>query len=269
MPLQNTIPTAALESCAQHKRAVKPSPLLRFSSLLLSLALALSVFANILLFGQAQGFYIQVQQVRLDPLGLGAFPTIRPTDSLTDHRPMVVFYGDSRAAQWPAPSNLAQYQFLNRGIGAQTSAQVLARFDQHIAPLRPRFIVVQVGINDLKTIPLFPDREKAITANCQENIHQIVGRSVDLGATIILTTVFPVGQVPVERQPFWSPEVARAVERVNTDLSALKSSKVTIFDAYAILAENGTKYYQDTLHLNSSGYAVLNQQLSQILRSLD
>lgn len=40
--------------------------------------------------------------------------------------------------------------------GAQTSAQVVWRFAEHIAPLQPDKIILQVGINDLKTIPLFP-----------------------------------------------------------------------------------------------------------------
>jgi len=65
----------------------------------------------------------------------------------------VVFFGDSRAYDWPAPSGLEGLEFVNRGIGNQTTAQVLGRFEAHIAPLHPQVVVLQVGINDLKLIP--------------------------------------------------------------------------------------------------------------------
>lgn len=44
-----------------------------------------------------------------------------------------------------------------------------------------------------------------------------------------------------------------------------------ILDSFSILAPGGqtrTEYYRDTLHLTPSGYAVLNQALTQELESL-
>ncbi len=52
--------------------------------------------------------------------------------------------------------------FVNRGIGNQTTAQVLGHFHAHVAPLHPQTIILQVGINDLKTIPLFPEQAETI-----------------------------------------------------------------------------------------------------------
>ncbi|MEK0196152.1 hypothetical protein WME70_32745, partial [Microcoleus anatoxicus PTRS1] len=40
----------------------------------------------------------------------------------------------------------------------------------HVASLKPKIIVIQVGVNDLKAIPLFPEQKEAIIRNCETNI---------------------------------------------------------------------------------------------------
>jgi lysophospholipase L1-like esterase len=184
---------------------------------------------------------------------------------------VVVFVGDSRAASWPPPANLEGFEFINRGIGAQTSAQTLHRFKAQVKPLQPHIVILQVGINDLKTIPLFPERKEAILANCQGNIQQIVSQATSSGTIVILTTIFPTGRVPWERKLFWSPNVAEAVDEVNIFIRSLEAQNVIIFDAYSLLADNGVArddYFQDTLHLNAAGYEALNVELGHILASL-
>jgi lysophospholipase L1-like esterase len=247
----------------------KQKRLFRLTLLVCLVALVISLAFNVLLFLQARYYYLQLNQTNLDPLGLRAFST----DSLKQNVPAastttVLFFGDSRAAQWSIPEKIKGFSFVNRGINNQTSAQVLGRFDRHVVPLRPNIIILQVGINDLKAIPLFPDRKAAIISNCKTNIQQLVTRSVNSGATVILTTIFPVGPVPLTRQPFWSPEVAQAVSEVNTYLYSLKAKNVLILDAYSVLAKNNqvqSNYVDDTLHINERGYKELNQELTHVL----
>lgn len=244
----------------------------RFFRLTLSLclvALVVSLAFNALLFLQARYYYLQLNETNLDPLGLSAFSADSlPHDVPAASTATVVFVGDSRAAQWPIPAQLKGFSFVNRGINNQTSAQVLGRFDKHVVLLRPNIIIVQVGINDLKTIALFPERKSAIITNCKANIQQLVARSVNSGATVILTTIFPIGPVPLTRQPFWSPDIAQAVSEVNAYLRSLKARNVLILDAYSLLAQNGqvqSNYVRDTLHINVRGYKALNQELTKVL----
>jgi len=229
-----------------------------------------SIVLNYYLFQQGKAYYVQLNETRLDPLGLGYFTSPDQQVPGNPDRTTVVFFGDSRAASWPAPLGLEQFEFANRGIGAQTSAQVVLRFDDHVAPLQPQIIVVQVGINDLKTIPLFPERQEAIIARCKENIRRIVTRSTELGAAVILTTIFPIGKVPLERRLFWSGEVAVAIDEVNAYVRALAGEDVMILDAFAILADDAgrtrTEYRDDFLHLNAAGYEALNGALVRVLR---
>jgi len=228
--------------------------------------LAISLALNGFLFNRGRQYYLELNETRLDPLGLNYYPTANP------RRQTVIFFGDSRAANWPSP-DLEPFEFVNRGVGSQTSAQVVQRFDYHVRPLQPQVVVVQVGINDLKTLPLFPERKALIVANCRKNIQEIVERSVDLGATVILTTVFPVGEVPIERRLFWSEDVALAIEEVNGYIDSLAGENVVIFDAFSILADDSGRvrpeYGKDLLHLNAAGYEALNGELLSVLRGWD
>ncbi len=233
-----------------------------------SIILLLSLVLNYILYKQGEQYYLQLNALRLDPLGLSYFTNATPESS---GLPLVVFFGDSRAANWPKPAD-KKFEFLNRGIGSQTTVQVLERFDTHIKPLRPKAIVIQVGINDLKTIPLFPEDRETIVVHCEKNIQRIVDKSLDLDATIILTTIFPIGEIPIERRPFWNNGVEQSITRVNTYIRSLAADKVVILDAYSVLlgAKGKIKpeYGYDLLHLTDAGYLRLNDELVPLLQGM-
>ena len=241
--------------------------LLRKASLALSLLLLSgSVLLNILLFRFAVDYYRQLNAVRLSPLGLTQYP-VAPVPAATDE-PRIIFLGDSQATEWPAPA-IPGVQFSNRGIGAQTSAQVLLRYEAHVAPLQPDVVILQVGINDLKTIPLFPERQAQIIADCQRNIAAIVARAQADSAVVVLSTVFPAGDVPLQRRPFWSAAVDSAIVEVNAFLQTMATDHVLVFDSFALLADDegglANEYSRDELHLNSAGYDRLNEVLGPLL----
>jgi lysophospholipase L1-like esterase len=233
----------------------------------LSIILLVSLGLNYALYRRGEQYYLRLNALRLDPLELNSCQdSTRPTSGL----PLVVFFGDSRVARWPAP-DLEGFEFVNRGIEAQTSAQVLDRFDDHVRTLKPNILIVQVGINDLKTIPLFPENRTDIVAKYQENIRKIVERSTDLGTTVILTTIFPVGRVPIERRLFWSEDVAVAIDEVNVFIRSLDGNGVIVFDTYPVLVgDKGStrpEYSEDLLHLTAAGYDRLNRELVPILET--
>jgi len=231
----------------------------------LSAALLSSLGLNLLLLLLWRADDRRLQTLRLDPLGLSAFPSPTPPAQ----PPVIVFYGDSRAAAWEAPA-IPGVTILNRGISGQTTAQILGRFEAHIAPLDPQIIVIQAGINDLKNISLFPEQEDAIIQSCKDNLQRIVQRSLDSGAHVILTTIFPLGELPLTRRLLWSTTVATAITEVNVYLRTLAAPQVTIFESGDLLTDpqSGSvksQYSLDSLHLNPAGYAELNQALSGML----
>ncbi|MFK7805898.1 MAG: SGNH/GDSL hydrolase family protein, partial [Anaerolineae bacterium] len=136
----------------------------RLLPLILFCLLGISIGANYVLFSAAQKYYLEVQAARFNPLSLDAYREDVPEKSTL---PRVVFYGDSRAFQWPFPDS-DQFDFYNRGIGAQTSNQILLRYEEHVAPLDPDILLVQMCINELKTVPIFPTKRKQILASCRQ-----------------------------------------------------------------------------------------------------
>ncbi len=250
----------------------------KFYSFLLLFSLVLlgcSILLNFLLFNRAKQYYVELNGTRLDPVGLNVYPSVGQPKQIKDLL-RVVFFGDSRSAAWlpPSPNKLKprRYEFMNRGIGSQTSIQTLQRFSQHVQPLNPDIIVIQVGVNDLKTVALFPGQAETIIANCKTNIRQLVKATNSTGAIAIVSTVFPVGEVPLERRVFWSDAVEQAVQSVNDYIKTLASDRVIVFDAFSLLAnEQGrlrSEYRLDELHLNQAGYAALNQKLEPLLETI-
>lgn len=229
-----------------------------------------SLLINLLVGRWTLQYYRQLNADRLDPLGIRMYASEPLLPPKTRNRPRILFFGDSRAYAWPAPVELSHVEFINRGIGGQTTAQILARFDEHVTSLQPDLVILQAGINDLKTIPLFPTRRDEIIAGCKENLAAIVQRVTEQDATVILTTIFPPARPSLVRRPFWSDAVGEAVIDVNEYLKTLAAEQVILLDSAALLAsDNGLirpEYSYDLLHINQTGYVELNQAL---VRQLD
>jgi lysophospholipase L1-like esterase len=182
----------------------------------------------------------------------------------------ITFIGDSRARSWPTPSSLNSYSFLNLGVSGHTTSQVLLLF-RHLlqSPFKPNIVVIQAGINDLKTLPLFPTRRQNIVDLCQTNIHNLVSLSRKSGARVVVTTIMPVGYIPLLRRPLWSQDIDSAIDDCNQSIRSLKSDNVYIFETSSVLSgPNGRvfpNYQLNSLHINDLGYRALNNELIPML----
>ena len=63
----------------------------------------------------------------------------------------VVFLGDSITEGWSSlnPSYFEEKSYINRGIGGQTTPQMLIRFKQDVVDLKPSVVVILAGTNDI------------------------------------------------------------------------------------------------------------------------
>lgn len=194
--------------------------------------------------------------------------------------PLIVMLGDSRAKAWPAPSIPSQYLLFNRGVGFDTSDQVLQRLSAHVIPLRPHVVLLQAGVNDLKRLLLAPQNRAIIIEETLTSLIKIVKQVRTAGAHVILSTVFPVSNVDLQHANlFWGFSVAdsaqvirSALHEINSELLARRAAGVTHFDAATLLqSADGwlePTYARDALHLNQAGYAMLNQSLGPVLQEL-
>ena len=61
----------------------------------------------------------------------------------------VIFFGDSITDIWKLDESFPGKHYLNRGIGGQTTPQMLVRFRADVIDLHPSVLVVLAGTNDI------------------------------------------------------------------------------------------------------------------------
>jgi hypothetical protein len=62
----------------------------------------------------------------------------------------VVFFGDPITEFWNLQDYFAGMPYINRGVGGQTTSQMLIRFRPDVIALKPRTVVFLGGTNDIK-----------------------------------------------------------------------------------------------------------------------
>lgn len=234
-------------------------------------ALAGSLGLNAVLVGMLMRQYGEEQRLRLDP---ASAHTYREQNKALEEgdpslRRRIVLFGDSRILQWqifPCPSGV---EIVNRGVGKETTAQALLRLRQDVFELDPALVVIQTGVNDLKSVGLLPERSEEIERDCLNNIRLIVEAIGAKDIPVVLLTIFPVGDAPISRTLVWSDRTIDLVDRVNQQLRALQGKGLLVLDADRILRDgrrNRPDYSADHLHLNTAGYERLNRAIAPLLR---
>lgn len=213
----------------------------------------------------------EVAEVRSDPYGMNFYEMDQDVADGAE----IVFLGDSRIEQWSPLPRVEGFRSLNRGQHSQTTRQILGRLHRDVISRRPAAVVLQLGINDLKAIGLFPERKEAIVCQTIRNIELIQGRLLEHEIRPFLLTIIPPGPVGVLRRPLWNADIDDAVQQVNRVLRAFSVEDAIVIDCTVLLGSDGeadSGVFKDTLHLNSEGYARLESlvlaQLTKHAKSL-
>jgi lysophospholipase L1-like esterase len=222
-------------------------------------------------FVAVRAMYARELSMRLDPLGRAFYPESGPLPRDPGTR-LVVLYGDSRAAQWPTPS-LPGFRFANRGIGGQTSAQILERAERDLFALRPDVVVLELCTNDLKAVSMLPEASEQVIAGCLTHTAELVRRARARGIAVVLCSVFALGDAPLWRRVFdLTDAMAAAIGRVNRALHAQLGRDVAWLDADPLLGTPEGRlrpgYTEDGVHLTPQAYAALEPALRTLLLSL-
>jgi len=243
--------------------------MLRWSVILLVCLLGGSLAGNVVVYRQLIETYRQLALVRLYPLGRHKdAPNRLQILQGPSAGKRIVFFGDSRIQMWHPLPVIPNAVLINSGIGSQTTAQCLVRIENDVVALKPELVVIQVGINDLKYIGLFPNRQHKIIDDCLEHIQKMLDQLAAHDIEVVLLTVFPVGPIEIQkRMTFWSDNTLKAIKVVNTELRTWEREGMHVMDCNAVLAMGGrmkADYVLDSLHLTTHGYEALNSALSQV-----
>lgn len=175
-----------------------------------------------------------------------------------------VFFGDSITEGWPQfnPSFFQEHNFVGRGIGGQTTPQLLLRFRQDVIGLRPKKVILLAGINDIA------QNTGPISLNAiMNNIISMAELASANGVEMILCSVLPANSFP------WRPEIipTQKVIELNQMIKAYAQEKNLVYvDYYTLMvnAEKGLKdnFGYDSVHPNKAGYEMMEKILHTYLK---
>ena len=167
----------------------------------------------------------------------------------------VVFFGASVAEFWGKRGDVffPGKPYINRGIGGQTSAQMLVRFRQDVIDLHPAAVVILEGTNDIA------GNTGLMTPEMSENNWRSMAELAKAnGIRVICTSITPSTDFPWHR----GVHPAEKIRAANAWLKEYCTShSLGYADFYPLLAnaEGGmkTELTVDGVHPNAKGYAVM------------
>lgn len=173
----------------------------------------------------------------------------------------LVFVGDSITEGWQTQrQDFADLgvKIVNRGIGGDTTPNLLYRLQTDVLALRPRGLVLLIGTNDLGQGTAPAD----IAANLQD-VFRMIRRDYPR-IPIALCLVMPRGDWPHSPGP-----ILELNDRIR-ELAATQTN-VTLVDTFTPLAGPDGKgepvyYTPDRLHLSPSGYAMWRDTIKPVLQ---
>jgi lysophospholipase L1-like esterase len=169
----------------------------------------------------------------------------------------VVFYGDSITDIWKLEDYFPGKPYLNRGIGGQTTPQMLVRFRQDVIDLHPKVVVILAGTNDIagNTGPM---KLETIEGNYSSLAELARAHNI----RVVFSSVLPVHNYTPKSQDFFaqrSPEKILALNRWLKDYCAANS--LTYLDYFGPMVDDKgllkRDLAEDGLHPNAAGYKIM------------
>jgi lysophospholipase L1-like esterase len=151
---------------------------------------------------------------------------------------------------------------INSGVAGSTVADLLPEFHWRIGRFAPDVVVAMFGTNDALV-----ENEGGVRA-FRYDLGQLVERSRDLGATVILQTPPPVGAGD-ERDPVTVAAYADEVRSVARELGVPLVDHQAIWAAAGSAGQAPTAWLDDTVHPNARGHHELALALFDRLGVLD
>jgi len=175
----------------------------------------------------------------------------------------IVFMGNSITEGWSNFDSIffSKNQFINRGIGGQTTPQMLLRFKQDVIDIKANTVIILAGINDIaeNTGPI--------------SLKQILGNIISMcelanqnNIRVILCSVLPANKFP------WEPKITptqKVIELNKMLLEYANSKSITYVDYYSKMVDDKQglipAYGYDPVQSNQEGYVVMKHILSEVL----
>ena len=176
----------------------------------------------------------------------------------------VVFYGDSITDGWKLAQSFPDKPYVNRGIGGQTTAQMVVRMIPDVVKLQPAAVILLAGTNDIarnngqQTLTQIADNVQAITELARAH-----------GIKVILCAVLPISDYTGRKQSENRPPAD--ILKLNAWLKDYAAKTKSVYaDYYAATVDDKgflkDGFSGDGLHPNAKGYELMAPVAEAVIR---
>jgi lysophospholipase L1-like esterase len=170
----------------------------------------------------------------------------------------VVFFGDSITDGWHLDEYFPGKPYINRGIGGQTTPQMLIRFRQDVIELHPKVVIILAGTNDIagNTGPMRLEDIEADYASMAD-----IARANNI--RVVFSSVLPVHNYTPQSVNMYARRSPAKILELNRWLKtyvAEHSGWIYLDYFSAMVDDNGLlkrDLAEDGLHPNSAGYKIM------------
>lgn len=169
----------------------------------------------------------------------------------------VIFFGDSITDAWHLDLYFPGKGYINRGIGGQTTSQMLVRFRQDVIDLQPAVVVILAGTNDIagNTGPIAISEIEANYATLAEmaRAHHI---------RVVFSSVMPVHDYTPQSQILFAQRSPAKILELNGWLKNYCATNGLIYlDYFSALVDDQGLLKKDLavdgLHPTEAGYRIM------------
>jgi lysophospholipase L1-like esterase len=169
----------------------------------------------------------------------------------------VVFFGDSITDAWHLNEYFPGKPYANRGIGGQTTPQMLVRFREDVIGLHPKVVIILAGTNDIagNTGPMSVEEIESNFASLADLAH---AHEIQL----IYASVLPVHEYTEAAEEMFTQRPPEKIVALNQWLKDYCANAGCIYLDYfgAMVDDKGhmkKELADDGLHPNAAGYKVM------------
>mgnify|MGYP001127210928 FL=1 len=228
--------------------------------------LLILILFSIAMSNNAQDIYIQGGGTLTDWAHLKKYEQSNSELKKINEPDRVVFMGNSITEGWSFLDKdfFINNPFVNRGIGGQTTPQMLIRFKPDVVNLNPKAVVILAGINDIAE-----NTGPVTIENIAENIISMAEIAKANEIKVFICSTLPAIDFP------WSPgmEPGPKVVKLNTILkNYCDSNNIPYVDYFSAMSDEkgGLKVPEyttadDLVHPNLAGYKVMEKIILKAL----
>ena len=226
----------------------------------------LLIFLFSIMNSTAQDIYIQGGGTLMDWAHLKKYEQNNSELKKINEPDRVVFMGNSITEGWSFLDKdfFINNPFVNRGIGGQTTPQMLIRFKPDVVNLNPKAVVILAGINDIAE-----NTGPVTIENIAENIISMAEIAKANEIKVFICSTLPAIDFP------WSPgmEPGPKVIKLNSILkNYCNSNNIPYVDYFSAMSDDkgGLKVPEyttadDLVHPNLAGYKVMEKIILKAL----